>query len=119
MALSIKFYSWNVAIIADKLVDVPIIKPAKPKRAITVFLAIIVTFAVVDFCCFRNTHVSITAGKKSPSDDKHNAPNNEINKSSFGIATANRTKTRRWKMEMIRERIALLLKWISLAYKWW
>lgn len=77
---------------ADKLVDVPMINPANPKTPITVFFAIIAALAVLDFCFFKNTHVSIRAGNAKPSDDKHNAPNNDMNKSNLGIATASRTE---------------------------
>lgn len=66
-------------------------KPAKPKRPMAIFFVIITTFAVLVFCSFKNTHVSNKAGNASPSVDKHKAPNNDMNKSSFGIATASRT----------------------------
>lgn len=33
----------------------------------------------------------LTAGKASPSADRQNAPNNEMNNSKFGMATANKT----------------------------
>lgn len=80
----------NVSIIANKLVEVPMIKPIKPNSPISVFFAIIAAFAE-PFLFFMNTHVSISAGNASPSDDRHKAPNNEINKSNLGIATANKT----------------------------
>lgn len=79
-----------MSIIADKLVEVPIIKPAKPKIPITAFFAIIAALAAPVFS-FKYTQVSISAGNASPRDDKHKAPNNEMNRSNFGIATANRT----------------------------
>lgn len=82
----------NVWIIANKLVDVPIIKPAKPKIPIIVFFAIMAARAVLDFCSFKNTHVSIIAGNANPNEDKHSAPNSEMNKSSLGMATANKTR---------------------------
>lgn len=83
-------HSINVAIIADKLVDVPMISPAKPNTPITVFLTIITAFEQPDVS-FKNTHVSIRAGNAKPSEDKQSAPNNEMNRSNFGIATASRT----------------------------
>lgn len=48
--------------------------------------------AVLDFCSFKNTHVSIIAGNANPNEDKHSAPNSEMNKSSLGMATANKTR---------------------------
>lgn len=84
-------YFPNVSIIAITLVEVPIMKPHKPKTPITIFFVIITAFPVFVFCSFKNTHVSNKAGNASPSEDKHKAPNNDMNKSSFGIATANRT----------------------------
>jgi len=42
-------------------------------------------------------HVCIIAGNAKPNADKHNAPNNEINNSKFGIATAKRTAKKKMK----------------------
>lgn len=72
------FYFENESIIADKLVDVPMMKPQTPKMPRIRFLVIIATLAAPDFC-FKNTHVSSRAGKARPSADKHNAPNSEMN----------------------------------------
>lgn len=64
------------------------IKPATPKIPSSVFFTIITALPAVVFFVFKNTHVSINAGKASPSDDRQRAPNSDINKSNFGIATA-------------------------------
>lgn len=40
---------------------------------------------------FQYVHKSIIAGIAIPKAAKHNAPNNDINNSKFGIATAKRT----------------------------
>lgn len=73
-----------------RLVEVPMMKPTKPKSAISRFFMIIITLAE-PVVSFKKTHVSIIAGRMSPSVDKHNAPNNEINNSNFGMDTANKT----------------------------
>lgn len=73
------------------LVPLPITKPAMPKRPMAKFLTNINTFAVLVFLSFKNTQVSNSAGNASPNEDKHSAPNNDMNKSSLGIATANET----------------------------
>lgn len=39
--------------------------------------------------------IELTAGKASPSADKHNAPNSDINSSRFGMATASKTNANR------------------------
>lgn len=67
-------------------------KPATPKSPIAIFFVNITAFAVLVFCSFKNTHVSNSAGNASPNEDKHKAPNSDMNKSSLGIATANRTE---------------------------
>lgn len=90
------FQFENESTIADKLVDVPMMKPVNPKRPIRIFFAIIAALAIPDFS-FKNTHVSKIAGKKSASEVIQNTPNNEINKSSFGIATAMRTRNNKKK----------------------
>lgn len=38
-------------------------------------------------------HISIKAGNAIPSADKHNAPNKDMNKFKYGIATASKTET--------------------------
>lgn len=91
-----KWYNYNEfsfvndSIIAKTLVVVPIIRANNPKMQIKPFFTIIIVRSVVDFP-FKNTSVSIKAGNAKPSVDKQNAPNKEMNKSNFGIATANRT----------------------------
>lgn len=39
----------------------------------------------------RWVHNNLTGGKINPSTDIHNAPNNDMNSSKFGIATASKT----------------------------
>lgn len=78
-------------IIANTLVLVPMISANKPKTPIIVFFTIIHILAAPVFP-FKNTSVSIRAGNASPSVDRQKAPNKLINKSSFGIATAKRTR---------------------------
>lgn len=65
-------------------------KPAKPNMPIAAFFTIIATLDAPVFP-FKNTHVSRRAGNARPSDDRHNAPNNDMNRSSCGTATAKRT----------------------------
>lgn len=84
-------HSWNEFTIANAVVDVPITNANKPKIINNTFFRIIVNFENLDFVLTK-TKISITAGSIMPSTDKHNAPNNEMNKSNFGIATANRTR---------------------------
>lgn len=43
------------------------------------------------FFHFDHDQQKLTAGKAKPSADKQNAPNNEMNNSRLGIATANKT----------------------------
>lgn len=40
---------------------------------------------------YQWVQICIRAGKAKPKADKHKAPNNEMNNSKFGIATANKT----------------------------
>lgn len=75
---------------ASKLVNVPITNAINPNKMISEFLMINTAFAIPDFI-FTKTSVSIKAGSASPSSDKHRAPNNEMNRPNFGIATANKT----------------------------
>lgn len=90
--LKCKFvHSENDLIIANKLVDVPMISANKPKTPIIVFFTIIHILAAPVFP-FKNTSVSIRAGNASPSVDRQKAPNKLINRSSFGMATAKRTR---------------------------
>lgn len=66
-----------------------------PNTTIAIFL-LSMNFRAAPFVSFAYTSVSINAGNAIPSDDKQSAPNREMNKSNFGIATAkitNRTKT--------------------------
>lgn len=48
----------------------------------------------------------LTAGNASPSADKQNAPNNEINNSRFGIATANKTANLKKKTNSMNKKYA-------------
>lgn len=75
---------------AIKLIVVPIIRPAKPMHAITTFLIIINVRDIPAVECQR-VQVSRNAGSVKPNVDNVNAPISEINRSKFGIATANRT----------------------------
>lgn len=63
---------------------------------ITVFRMTIQTF-LNPLMYFQYAHNSMMAGNARPSDDKQRAPNNEINNSKFGIATANKTTKRQRK----------------------
>lgn len=93
---SVKYniYSENDSIIAKTLVPVPMMSANKPNTPINIFFAIITVRGVPVFP-FKNTSVSINAGNARPSVLRHSAPNNEINRSSFGMATA--SKTEKWR----------------------
>lgn len=75
---------------AIKLMVVPIIRPAKPMPAITTFLIINKARDNPAVECHR-VQVSRNAGSVKPNVDNVNAPISDINRSKFGIATANRT----------------------------
>lgn len=83
-----------MAIISDILVYVPTNSPKTPIMIITVFRMTIQTF-LNPLMYFQYAHNSMMAGNASPSDDKQRAPNNEMNNSKFGIATANKTTKQR------------------------
>lgn len=76
---------------------------------------IIIAFAVPVFCSFKNTQVSNNAGNANPSEDKHKAPNNDMNKSSFGIATAKRTAKTTYKFDFFLEMAILKLNLLLAA----
>lgn len=84
----------NDLIIAVIVVVVPITRANKPKTINNEFFTIIMNFEIPDFVLTK-TNVSMTAGSTMPSNDRQKAPNNEINKSNFGIATANKTENRK------------------------
>lgn len=69
---------------------VPIIKPAKPIKTINKFFIIMNAFDAPDTSLW-NVQYSTIAGKMRPRAERHNAPNNDINNSKFGIATASKT----------------------------
>lgn len=73
------------------MVDVPITRANKPKIINNEFLTIIINLEIPDLVLTK-TKLSIKAGSTMPSIDRQNAPNNDINKSNFGIATASKTK---------------------------
>lgn len=77
--------------IASAVVEVPITNANKPKMIDNEFFAIIMNLEIPDLVLTK-TKLSITAGSAMPSTDKHKAPNNDINKSNFGIATASKTE---------------------------
>lgn len=70
------------------------VNPAKPTIAINRFLTIITNFEK-PLKSLWNVQYSIIAGNINPNADKHNAPNNEMNNSKFGMATASKTVGRR------------------------
>lgn len=84
--------------IADTVVDVPMIRANKPKIMNNEFLTINMYFDIPDLVLMK-TKFSIVAGNIIPSIDKQNAPNNDMNKSNFGIATANKTEIKFKKYE--------------------
>lgn len=61
-----------------------------PKMIMTAFF-IIITFSAMPVLTFAKTKHSIRAGRVSPSNDKHRAPNSEMKTPNFGIATASKT----------------------------
>lgn len=61
-----------------------------PIVTITKFLSTIITFDKPFFSLW-NVQYSTKAGKANPRAERQNAPNNEMNNSRFGIATANKT----------------------------
>lgn len=88
-------YSKNDLKIAITLVETPMMRANTPNMTIAIFL-LSINFRAAPFVSFAYTSVSINAGNAIPSDDRQSAPNREMNKSNFGIATAkitNRTKT--------------------------
>lgn len=78
------------------------VRPAKPIKAINTFLTIINNF-FAPLISLWNVQYSIIAGNIKPNADKHNAPNNDINNSKFGMATASKTG-RRQKKNLIKFR---------------
>lgn len=84
------FHFENESIIADKLVEVPMMNPHTPNMPRIIFFVIIAALAAPDVF-FKNTHVSSNAGNARPNADRHKAPKRLMNKSNFGIATARRT----------------------------
>lgn len=80
----------NVLIISERLVDVPIIKPATPISTSIAFLIIIHVFSN-PVRVYQNVQHSIIAGKAKPNDDRQSAPNRDMNSSRFGMATASKT----------------------------
>lgn len=72
-------------------IEVPITKPAKPIRAIIMFLKIKNALDDPDVERQR-AQVSKKAGNISPSALSVNAPSNDIKSSKFGMATARTTK---------------------------
>lgn len=73
------------------MVDVPITRAHKPNIINNEFFKIIKTFEI-PVLVLTKTKLSITAGSTMPSNERQKAPNNDINKSNLGIATANKTK---------------------------
>lgn len=73
------------------MVDVPITRANKPQITNNEFFAIIINLEIPDLVLTK-TKLSIIAGSTMPSIDRQKAPNNDINKSNFGIATASKTK---------------------------
>lgn len=70
-----------------KLMDVPMINPAKPMRQITIFLKIMSALAK-PVLLFQFAHVFSNAGNAIPRVDRASAPISEMNISKFGISTA-------------------------------
>lgn len=68
------------------------VRPAKPTIVMNKFFTIINALDE-PLISLWNVQYSITAGNIKPNADKHNAPNNEINNSKFGMATASKTVT--------------------------
>lgn len=75
---------------AIKLSVVPAISPAKPIHTIITFLPIKSARDAPDVACQRVQH-SRNAGSVKPNVDNVNAPTSDMNRSKFGIATANST----------------------------
>lgn len=73
------------------LIDVPIIRPAKPIIAITAFLKIKINLARPVVWCHR-VKQSNSAGIVRPNIDSVRAPNSDMNRSKLGMATANKTE---------------------------
>lgn len=87
------------------LVETPMTRANTPNAAIKTFLAII-KFNAAPCLLSLNTNVSNKAGKASPSNERHKAPNKEMNKSNFGIATARTTmKFKKSKENMLNRSI--------------
>ena len=91
----------NVPIIADKLVYVPTTNPSRPINTITPFF-IIINALEHPVLVRQNTQHSMMAGKASPKNERHKAPNNEMNSSRFGMATANKTVSMKLKWKLVR-----------------
>lgn len=83
-------YSTTDSTIAITLVETPITRANRSNAAIKIFLPII-KFNAAPFLLSLNTSVSNKTGKDRPSNERHKAPNKEMNKPNFGIATARTT----------------------------
>lgn len=70
---------------------VPTIKPTIP-ITITIIFFINNHIFSTPLTCFQYVQICMMAGNDKPNADKQSAPNNDINNSKFGIATANKTK---------------------------
>lgn len=81
-------------IIADTVVDVPTTRANEPKIINNEFFTIITNFEIPDLVLTK-TKLSIIAGSTMPSKDRQKAPNNDMNRSNFGIATASKTEMKR------------------------
>lgn len=79
--------------ISVMLVYVPLTRPTTAISVIIVFLVIISAFSD-PLVVFQYTQVSIIAGNANPRAERHSAPNNAMNNSRLGIATASKTAKR-------------------------
>lgn len=83
-------HSKYVCMMSFILIVVPIISPAIPMNAIITFLNIKMNRDRPDVKCHR-VQQSKNAGIVKPNMDKVNAPNSDMKRSKFGMATANKT----------------------------
>jgi hypothetical protein len=78
--------TWKIS---ERLMVVPMISATKLKTKMSRSLIMRKGPGLL----FHSTHISMSAGKHRPSADKHRAPNNEMNSSKCGTATASKTAT--------------------------
>lgn len=68
----------------------PTIRPRIPKSTKDMFFATIIDLSVLSHTV-QNVQIWMIAGNANPRPERHRAPNSDMKRSNWGIATANRT----------------------------